>query len=435
MIRKRLLAALGMLVLLGTGQAGDLAPALTQGTLWTMEKNDLAAGPLQGARYAPVDDNTIRLPRATGGVTIGKVSIGDLLMTWNEEKHVSLLQTTIYNKGDDGAVGRAEFDASLEKAKEALSELAGGQKPKPRKVSKRDSGVQVSAWEWEGENYAILLESATSSGGGSKTAGRKSGKGSRSSGKGEFVAEFIRLTIGPDLESLEKGGASDAVGRSALRGQKKVEEDGTVWIEGVPMVDQGQKGYCVPATVSRVFAYYGMDGVDQHALAALCKSSGDGGTSMSEMEEALRSISSAFHMRVNVLDKGGLTAIVEEYNKAAKKKRQPELSGAGGLNFDPDILLAARAGKDAQVRKWLAPIKKNIDAGIPVLWSVQLGLYPEPGLPQSSGGHMRLIIGYNAEKSTIVFSDTWGAAHARKEMPAKQACAMTMHRYVLRPTK
>ena len=56
------------------------------------------------------------------------------------------------------------------------------------------------------------------------------------------------------------------------------------------MVDQGQKGYCVPATLARVFAFYGMDGVDQHALAALCDSSADGGTSSNSMEAAMAAI-------------------------------------------------------------------------------------------------------------------------------------------------
>ncbi|MFR4224380.1 MAG: hypothetical protein ACLT38_12745 [Akkermansia sp.] len=39
-------------------------------------------------------------------------------------------------------------------------------------------------------------------------------------------------------------------------------------IQDIPMVDQGQKGYCVVATAARIFAYYGMDYVDQHELAS-----------------------------------------------------------------------------------------------------------------------------------------------------------------------
>ena len=33
------------------------------------------------------------------------------------------------------------------------------------------------------------------------------------------------------------------------------------------MVDQGQKGYCVPATVERVLRYYGINDLNMHQLA------------------------------------------------------------------------------------------------------------------------------------------------------------------------
>lgn len=54
------------------------------------------------------------------------------------------------------------------------------------------------------------------------------------------------------------------------------------------MVDQGQKGYCVVATAARIFAYYGMDYVDQHELASLANTSADGGTNTAAMAENLK---------------------------------------------------------------------------------------------------------------------------------------------------
>jgi hypothetical protein len=70
---------------------------------------------------------------------------------------------------------------------------------------------------------------------------------------------------------------------------------------------------------------------------------------------------------------------------------------------------------------------------VPVLWGVTLGLYPEPGLPQSGGGHMRLIIGYNAKTHEILYSDTWGAGHELKRMGEDKAFAMTHDAFFLRP--
>lgn len=103
---------------------------------------------------------------------------------------------------------------------------------------------------------------------------------------------------------------------------------------------------------------------------------------------------------------------------------------------DGDVLRAIRAGKPAQVEKWMKPIRKSVALGMPVLWSVTLGVFPEEiGLPQSRGGHMRLIIGYDDVKKTIIFTDTWGAGHEKKEMPAATAAAMTMQRYLLKPSR
>ncbi len=396
--------------------ASDLVPTIMDGSIWRMQRNDLARG-FSGARFAPVDDYNLRFPRQDA-ILLGDLDAGELLISFDEEsKQICLLQASLYNKGDDGSMGRDEFTALLARTEERLDSCTGV-KSRLRKVMQRDSGVKLNARIWETEHGVFLLESAGS--------GKNKG----------FSGEFIRLSIGPDAEAIERGGARDAARRNTLRANTKKEENGDVWIEGVPMVDQGQKGYCVPATVSRVFAYYGMDGVDQHALAALCKSSGDGGTSMAQMETALKDISRRFHIKVIELDKGGFSDYIAAYNAAAKKMKKPGVSlrSMTPPQFDTEVLLAAHAGKPAQVRKWLKPIAKSIDAGIPVLWSVMLS-FPEQGLPQSGGGHMRLIIGYNEQQNTIIYSDSWGAAHVRKEMPVEQACAMTVYRYILRPTR
>lgn len=50
----------------------------------------------------------------------------------------------------------------------------------------------------------------------------------------------------------------------------KREENGDVYISGVPMVDQGDKGYCATATVERCLKYYGIENVDMHKIAELC---------------------------------------------------------------------------------------------------------------------------------------------------------------------
>ena len=85
------------------------------------------------------------------------------------------------------------------------------------------------------------------------------------------------------------------------------------------------------------------------------------------------------------------------------------------------------------MNKWLKDIKKSIDGGSPVIWLVMVGIYQEEiPLPQSRGGHARLIIGYNLKNKTIIYTDSWGAMHARKTMPAADAIGMTMGRYIIK---
>ena len=77
-----------------------------------------------------------------------------------------------------------------------------------------------------------------------------------------------------------------------------------------------------------------------------------------------------------------------------------------------------------------------MDRGVPVMWALQLGLFPENGekAKQFGGGHMRLIIGYNDKTNEIIFSDSWGAGHEKKRMAAPDASGATMGLYILQPS-
>lgn len=408
---------------------GDLAQPISTGELWKGPKQAATNKYLVGARYAPVDDTTWRM--ANGSFTFGKLRAGEVLLHWGAD-NIDSLRVIVYSKGDDGAIGKEDFLGRIESAKDALTEITGVE-PKKKKVNVKETGVQVECWEWSWENGAARLDASYTGELGKKAKRGKKNRG----GSAPFEAEFIRVDLGPDAAAIEHGGASDKVTRKELRSSIKKEEDGTVWLEGVNMVDQGQKGYCVPATLARVFAFYGMDGVDQHALAALCDSSADGGTSSNSMEGAMAAICKKFPVKLNTIEdyQSSMMALVEPYNKLAKKKGKQALSFAVPPMdvADPELLKQVRAGKKSQVKKWLGLIKRHIDAGSPVLWSVTLGIYREEiPVPQSRGGHMRLIIGYNMKEQTIIYSDSWGAGHEKKTMPAAEAAAMTTGRYVIK---
>ncbi len=93
-------------------------------------------------------------------------------------------------------------------------------------------------------------------------------------------------------------------------------------------------------------------------------------------------------------------------------------------------------GKFVDERMFLKEIRDYIDDGLPLLWSLELGRFPEvPQLsPQTSGGHMRLIVGYNDKTQEIIFSDSWGARHEAKRMKMTDSYRASHGLFVLKPT-
>lgn len=397
--------------------AADLADALKSGTLWTMPQTELVDKYLNGVMYRNVDASTMRL-KAAGALTVGELSPNEIDWIWDEKKeHPASLLIVLYNKGDDGNIDKKEFNQRVKDALAALDAVCGV-KGKKKNVAAKESGVKLKAWVWEWENGAAMLEA------------HDTGKG-----KKDYEAEFIRLRMAKDAAGLERGSASDAGSRRELLANVKRTEEGDVWIDNIPMIDQGEKGYCLPATVARIFSYYGMDGVDMHAMASMCDTVAGGGTTIGGMMEALEKIGSRFHVRVMTMkDKGkkpGPEEIVESYNKLAKRKGKPASRGFIGVAdrdidnalsiFDQEILEESFPVKKAAMKKWFRPVYKSIDSGIPILW----------GIP----GHMRLIIGYNEAKGLIYYSDSWGAGHEKKKMSALYAYMITLYRGYLRLSK
>ena len=256
------------------------------------------------------------------------------------------------------------------------------------------------------------------------------------------LPEYLRVEILPAAvaaaQPKQPASLNPVVLRRELLRRVRREADGSASLD-VPMVDQGQKGYCAAASVARVMAYYGFDFLDQHQIASWAASDADRGTN----EAMLKKISGVLHDRYKLVyselpaGKSDLQDLVKKYNREAKRQKRPEASYAPApgtrivmadsiwAQFDPDLLRAARTSNQQANQIFFAAVKKSIDAGVPLVWSVMLGYVAEnPPLPQARGGHMRLIIGYTADKR-ILYSDSWGAGHERKSMSLEDAMTIT----------
>jgi len=263
-----------------------------------------------------------------------------------------------------------------------------------------------------------------------------------------FQGEFIRLRLIPRPESMiglnASTGGSVTVRRADLASSVVRDPSGDVHIPNVPMVDQGDKGYCAVATAARVLNYYGVP-ADQHEMAQISgNAAGGGGTNPDEMVDALRKVSGKYRTRfTTVLEHDYFSRsyqrFLRRYNRAAKQLDKRVLDTDNYIYFlgglDPEVLREVN-GKGQAYDRFMKAVTENVDKGVPLMWGLQLGLFPENGEKalQAGGGHMRLIIGYNTGKDEIIFSDSWGAGHEMKRMAAPDASAATMGLYLLQPS-
>lgn len=328
-----------------------------------------------------------------------------------------------YNRGDAGELPKGKFEALLKSCVEALS-TAAGSKPIVRGKDAA-SAVRAEGLTWSTPAANFLLEYSFTR----EVKTRDI----------PFRAEFVRLDVSP----LEKPRGLIATNLAASRQPVKFsgrdhvkrEPNGDVHITDVPMVDQGEKGYCVVASAERLMRYYGTD-ADAHELAQIANSSATAGTSNEAMFEALKKLSQRLRIKVREVEKFDyrtFVQLVEDYNRAARRENAPPIDIANqDINvaaiysrMKPDVLRASRTKAKADMGRFRRSIETHIDGGIPLLWSVMLGMVPEAKGPQGMGGHMRLIIGYNAKTSELIFSDSWGLGHESKRMPLADAWTIT----------
>jgi hypothetical protein len=329
----------------------------------------------------------------------GKVPVQEAIIDFMDGK-LNLVTLSIYNRGDAESITEADFTERFTTSGKAVGETLGTA-PR-RKDAKPGSGLLTAGYSWYSAKtgVALLEHNEKAMDGGDR--------------------EFLRLRMarpgakGSLATSLTHSRGGAAVRQGDLPDNLKKSDNGDIFISTLPMVDQGDKGYCVVATVQRVFEYYGI-GADMHQIAQIAEADPQRGTSTLTMAKELDKIDYRFRTRLDTIgmaDGGGRLTSVE-----VKK----------GEYY---------VGDPVDERKFLKEIRSHIDSGLPLLWSLELGRFPEkPQLnPQASGGHMRLIIGYNDEENEIIFSDSWGAGHEMKRIKMSHAYAATRGLFVLKPT-
>jgi len=357
------------------------------------------------------------------------------LLVYFKNNQASQIVASLYNRGDSDPIPLAEFKKLLGAIQKDLTVWAGS-RPSPVRESRGPVQTRLFARAWVRNPHQAILQWSIS---------------------GNGTPEFIRLRLTPSRGGHRGGtaAASTAILSAAtkpkapiltsmsLRARIRNEPNGDKLLPDVPMVDQGQKGYCAAAITERVLRYYGRD-FDQHQVAQIAGSTAQGGTRSTDLVDAISRIAGTMQLNFRKLvdmnvDK--VLRLIKDYNRAARKKKLPPYTHDQMIDvdvmfqtMDRDTLRKARTSSSARTQKFLSHIEEYIDKGVPLIWGVQLGLVEErPALPQAVGGHMRLIIGYNSRTDEILYSDSWGSEHTLKRMGLDDAWTITTGLYVMLP--
>ena len=371
------------------------------------------------ARYARniIDEN----------ITFCDFSVVEVVFEFTDRLRLESCKISIYNRGDCGAWSMEQFKSTQQGLAVSISKMLKKNQPVPSKRKLSGSNVQQLVWRTTGFDMALRWCMT------------------------DDTTEYINIQIDErnKIQDLREDIKTDVKERELL-GQVKKDVSGTRWID-VPMVDQGQKGYCVVAVLERLMKYYNSS-IDQHILAQIMASDPSTGTNLEKGMEGVKK--NANKLRINVREHDSyaddafmtvksLEKFVEDYNRQASKQHSPKLDWKqiqqGGYNVrdvisavDGDLLLGMRAKRRPGTKRFFQTVKDSIDKGIPLVWSVIILPGDLKEQPMASF-HLRLINGYNEKAGSIIYTDSWGYGHEQKYMKVERAWGITMKLYTIKP--
>ncbi len=226
--------------------------------------------------------------------------------------------------------------------------------------------------------------------------------------------ESLSIRIVPPNQAKAKGRSgqvSQADLKKELKNHIERRPNGDVVVTGIPMVSQGGKGYCVPATWSRYLQYLAIP-VDEYVLANAADTGPGGGTYLRSMTAAVRPIAAQHKRRlVSFTGTPNISVIAQYINEGLPLMWN--MCSVGPF---------AGTGRRADRMGMLTP----------ETWAKTLrAAKPDPKLTRNTGFHMCMIIGYNKATKEIATSDSWGPQHAEKWYTLDEAQRVSRDEYYI----
>jgi hypothetical protein len=245
-----------------------------------------------------------------------------------------------------------------------------------------DSRVNVHRWDWKG--HTILFSSPQD--------------------------QYAAIKIVP-TEVADHFGDVDNMDRetikAALANRVLKSANGDVTIQEIPMVDQGPKGYCVPATWERYLRYVDVP-ADMYVLAMLGNSGMGGGTSLAAIRAGVDSYVESYGRRIETAD---VPLDVDHVSKFIDQGL-PLMWGCF-VTKDVEKSINHHSAQRRTVTDW-DTYKQSLvtdDKALPPIDPEEARL----------NGHMRMIIGYNPQTDELAISDSWGENFAERWITVTEA--------------
>ncbi len=267
-----------------------------------------------------------------------------------------------------------------------------GEPTKQRMLGQGNESHNVRRWDWNGHSFLLA----------------------------HVEEEYVGLSI--VRASFADGGGrfsriSDGEIKVRLKESVTRESNGDVYIKNIPMVDQGPKGYCAPATFERAMRHAGVPS-DMYLLATLA-TEGGGGTNTNKLYEEV-----AFTTR----SKGGRTARQIALKSLAPNKIKRYIDKGVPILWQ----MCSLSGYN-QVANGRTRARKNVkdwaDYATKIAASAEKNV---PALQAKANHHICMIIGYNETTNEIAVSDSWGSNYTIRWIHVDEAEAVSnMGGYVI----
>lgn len=312
---------------------------------------------------------------------------------YGKEGKVDYISIMFANKGDSvGQEDVTDIDEAFDRVNEAIEtdeealrasfETLG--EPEREVGGSRD--MKERALRWDADNTAFWLAAVED--------------------------EYIALRIMPP-ELADNWGRvenrSDATVRNAAKANVVENELGDVLITNIPMVNQGPKGYCVPATMERCLRYMGIR-ADMYTLAMAGRTIIGGGTYVGDLIEGTSSYVRRSSRKMREFSGDLSIRKVRGYIDDG----QPviwSMSSTKAYNNLANTITKARRGQ-ADPKEWRSTLNEI--------------LRDAPDLQVLSGyGHVCLIVGYNDITDEIAVSDSWGPSYELRWISEDEAAKVS----------